>query len=529
MKCIQAWLATLAVAGAGATFEASARASDPGPQALPPGIHLGTSGRYTQDVCDHSLPSYCLSRRLLPEGFDPLVRPKTRPRRPLFGGQFCQAQGGPPGASSPAKGALTPADVVAAYSLPASSGAHGQIVAIIDMPDSSAFADLTTYRAAFGLPTLPQCANGLPDGDTPCFAQVDASGNPDSTSLDCPGADPETGLDMEMLSASCPDCTILLVQMTNATNGPGYSDFLQGVQTAAKLGAVATSISFGIPEQGGETTGYTTAGHLVLAASGDSGYENVLDPPVGGHSPSYPASAPDVLGVGGTHLTGLADGSFGETVWNDGQGGATSSGCSIDFPQPGFQTTFLAAHAGAFGMCTNRDSVDLAAAAQFTPAGSAQPEGIAEFDSQDQWAQVIGTSASSPIVAGILTRLGLSVAISKDLGFPYEHIADFTDITVGNDLVGNTCSDDSCTAGPGWDGPSGVGSPDGAKLAPLGISGSGGGGSGGGGDGGGAADDTSAKAGCGCVMVGSAGAGGGGLALLAVAVGVGTIAARRRR
>ena len=141
---------------------------------------------------------------------------------------------------------------------------------------------------------------------------------------------------------------------------------------------------------------------------------------IGGRSPSYPASAPDVLGVGGTTLVGLDGTSYGEKVWNDGQGGATGSGCSTEFPQPGFQTTFLSSHSGAFGMCTNRDSVDLAAAAEFTPVGSPHPQGIAEFDSQAQWSQVVGTSAAAPMVAGILTRLGLSVAISNDLGFPYE-------------------------------------------------------------------------------------------------------------
>ena len=521
-------MATLAVAAAGATFDVPALASPP---VLPPGIHLGSSGRYTQDVCDRTLPWYCLSRRLLPEGFEPLWMPARPPPRPLFGGQFCQPQGGAGDASSPATGAMTPADVVAAYALAASTGAHGQIVAIIDMPDTTAFADLSKYRSTFGLPALPQCDNGLPDGKTPCFAQVDASGNPNATSLDCPGADPETGLDEEMVSASCPDCSILLVQLSNATNGPSYTDFTQAVQTAAKLGAVATSISFGIPEQGGEPTGYTTTGHLVLAASGDSGYENVLDPQIGGHSPSYPASAPDVLGIGGTNLVGLGGSSYGEKVWNDGQGGATGSGCSTEFPMPGFQTTFLSSHADAFGMCTNRDSVDLSAAAEFTPAGAPHPEGIAEYDSQGQWSQVVGTSAASPMVAGIFTRLGVAVAISNDLGFPYEHTAAFNDVTIGNNLVGNTCSDDSCTAGPGWDGPTGVGSPNGAMLAPLGTSSSGGGSGGGSGSssgGGSAGNDTTAKAGCGCVLTGSASTGGGAVALLAMAAALGALARRRR-
>src|SRR5580700_5690561 len=142
MKLVAATWATLAVTAVTLSHDATARASEP--DDLPAGIHLGSSGRYFQDVCDRRLPSYCLSRRLLPEGFDPLVVRGGKPPRPLFGGQFCQAMQMPPGSSSPAKGALTPADVVAAYSLSSAIGAHGQIVAIIDMPDSTAFSDITT-------------------------------------------------------------------------------------------------------------------------------------------------------------------------------------------------------------------------------------------------------------------------------------------------------------------------------------------------------------------------------------------------
>ncbi len=426
------------------------------------------------------------------------------------------------GGTTPPAATLTPADVVAAYALPASSAAHGQIVAIIDMPDSTAFADLAKYRAQFGLPALPQCAGGLPDGKTPCFAQVDASGTPNSTSLDCPGADPETGLDMEMVSAACPDCSILVVQMTNATTGPSTMDFTQAVQTAAHLGAVATSISFGIPEQGGEPTGFTTPGHLVVAASGDQGYLNVLVPQVGGNSPTYPASAPDVLAVGGTDLVALAGGAYGETVWNDGNNGADGSGCSTEYPMPGFQSSFLASHAGAFGACTQRASVDVSAAASFS--GAQGEQGIAEYDSQDLWGAVVGTSASTPMVAGIFTRLGLADELSGDLGFPYRNIAAFNDVTTGNDLVGNACPDMNCAAGPGWDGPTGVGTPNGAKLLPLVGESSGGSGSG---SGGGAADTSPARGGCGCSTIGAGPSLSEALALLAM--GAGALVLVRRR
>jgi len=520
MKPTARWCAALVTVALAAALEPRADAAEPDP--LPPGIHLGRAGRYTQDVCDHTLPAYCLSRRLLPVDFDPGTFVPERKPRARFGGQACVGMPAGGGGAAPPPATLAPADVVAAYALPASSAAHGQIVAIIDMPDSTAFADLAKYRAQFGLPSLPQCPGGLPDGKTPCFAQVDATGAPNSTTLDCPGADPETGLDMEMVSAACPDCSILVVQMTNATTGPSTMDFTQAVQTAAHLGAVATSISFGIPEQGGEPTGFTTPGHLVVAASGDQGYLNVLVPQIGGNSPTYPASAPDVLAVGGTDLVALAGGAYSETVWNDGNNGADGSGCSTEFPMPGFQSSFLASHAGAFGACKQRASVDVSAAATFS--GAQGEQGIAEYDSQDLWGAVVGTSAATPMVAGILTRLGLAAQVSRDLGFPYANLSAFNDVTTGNDLVGNACPDMNCAAGPGWDGPTGVGTPNGAKLLPLVGESSGGSGSG---SGGGGAGDTTSKGGCGCATVGCSSSPLEVLALFAGAAGA--VPLRRRR
>jgi hypothetical protein len=91
---------------------------------------------------------------------------------------------------------MTPSDVVAAYDIPVASSADGKIVALVDMPDSHAYEDLSTYREAFGLPALPQCPGGVPDGKTPCFAAVDENGNTShDPSLDCAAGDAETSLE----------------------------------------------------------------------------------------------------------------------------------------------------------------------------------------------------------------------------------------------------------------------------------------------------------------------------------------------
>lgn len=102
---------------------------------LPPGLHLTPEGRYYQDVCDWSLPRHCVAERLLPPHFEI--------------GQTFQPE------DMPASGAMTPADVVAAYQIPATASANGKIVATLVTADSRAYADLTVYRQTFGLPSLP--------------------------------------------------------------------------------------------------------------------------------------------------------------------------------------------------------------------------------------------------------------------------------------------------------------------------------------------------------------------------------------
>jgi hypothetical protein len=462
-------IAALVLAPAALLSEHAALADDASREPVPVlsrSIRLLNDGRYAQDVCDHAAPRHCLAQRLLPQTFRPQdARLQQFPGQPGFGGQICNGGGGF-GGSSPPENAMTPSDVVEAYQIPAASSAGGRIVALVDMPDSNAFDEVNTYRQAFGIPALPKCAGGLPDGKTPCFAAVDEHGSPDS-SLDCPAGDGETGLDMAMVSAACPDCSILLVQMTEAQQGPQDQDFVTCSATAAKLGAVATSISFGGPEQGSDPTGYTTPGHLVVAASGDAGYllEGMTNEG-GGQSPSYPASAPDVLSVGGTILQKSEDG-YSEVVWND-RSGATSSGCSTEFAMPAFQTQFGASH---FGSCAKRASTDVSAAATFV---SGSGGGIAMYDAHDKWMPMVGTSASSPLVAAILTRVGLAAEIADDLGFLYKNMAAFNDVTSGTDDNKSLCQtgDVMCTAGPGWDGPTGVGTPNATKLAALDVTGS---------------------------------------------------------
>ena len=431
-----AWVAALFVAPAAVLFTAApARADRAGPSTilgqgpLPRGFARDARGRTLRDICDHDAPFHCLSKEVVPEGarledyvapLAPEVGPFADAGGGTFGGAFCKGNGSG-GGKSPAAGSLGPGKITMAYDIPNSVKGNGRIVALIDMPDSHTYADLKAYRAAFGLGTLPQCTGtGLPlgEGHPACFAQVDATGSP-STTYDCPRADPETALDVEMVSAACPDCSILLVQMTTAKNGPFDSDFVKANKMATALKASAISISFGGAESGGNPTGYTTAGHLVLAASGDNGYMSQ-------GSASYPASSPDVVAVGGTLLKSVTGG-FAEVAWND-MNGATGSGCSTLFAMPKYQTDYGAAF---FDSCKKRASVDISAAADYIGMTGF---GAINIYTGGGWTQVVGTSAATPMVAGMLTILGMTDAISKDFGLLYKNEGLLNDVTQGSNL-----------------------------------------------------------------------------------------------
>jgi MYXO-CTERM domain-containing protein len=237
---------------------------------------------------------------------------------------------------------------------------------------------------------------------------------------------------------------------------------------ATVVGASAASNSWGGPESGADNAAaYDNSGILTFAASGDSGY---LNEGLGvQNGTSFPASAPTVMAVGGTTLQ-KSGGSYSEVVWNDsanrmgffggGGLGAGGSGCSSEFARPAWQSGV----GFDFGSCSKRASVDLAAAANFNP--SASGGGIAAYAvDTNGWNVVEGTSAASPLVAAIMVRLGLAGKDNHDLF--YNHIDDFNDVTSGSNDNQGICNDVMCTAGKGWDGPTGLGTPNGERLWEL--------------------------------------------------------------
>jgi subtilase family serine protease len=341
-------------------------------------------------------------------------------------------------ASTPIPGSLTPADLRRAYNIPASGGKGVTIAVIAANDDPNAAEDLAVYRRQFRLPACSE-ANG-------CFRKRNQRG--EAAPLPSPDQNwaGEISLDLDMVSASCPDCSILLVEADSAAD----ADLGTAVNTAVRLGANVVSMSFGGPEDPSvveqATLYYDHAGVLLVAAGGDDGY----DP----YNQEFPASAPNVLAVGGTSLTpapGTARG-FVETVWNSNDG-ASNSGCSKFIAKPDYQPD---------SGCRMRTLNDVAA--------FADPElGVAVFDSfgSPGWAAFGGTSAATPIVAGIFAITGNAHVAPE---FVYDNVNAFFDITSGSDVVGGACTDGYlCNAGIGYDGPTGVGSPNAAALAGAGL------------------------------------------------------------
>lgn len=500
-----------AVASAGAWWSLAARAepargeaaalSIPGSSAirLPPHIHRKANGRYVRDMCTSERQRIrCLAKELLPETWhpgDPL--PAASPK-PLAGPQGVAILNG-------------------AYSIPSSAAANGKIVAILDAPDSHALADLALYRQAEGIAPIGRC-DGLPTGSgTACFAQVAEDGSASTNTDPSAGSDGETSLDTDMISLACPDCSILLVEVN-----PNFCerDLVAGAATAAKLGASAISISLGGPEATDPNAAsidagtvepsadagdlpcpeeltwthdlpgpYSTPGHPVFAASGDFAFDNAnlgLTGTLGAASPSYPASSPYVIAVGGTALYATGT-TYGEGVWDDGRYGlfeesdptgtgkyqdATTSGCSTEFAMPPWQVPVLAGTG-----CNGRATADVSAVATFFSDGTESGISIVV---NGNTVVAEGTSASSPVAAALFTRLGLTTEVSNDLSWLYTNASAFNDVgstayplpagaTSSDAPPGSTCGI-LCTAAPDWDGPSGVGTPNGTNLAALPVS-----------------------------------------------------------
>ena len=318
-----------------------------------------------------------------------------------------------------------PADLQSAYALAAASAANGAgaTIAIVDAyDDPKAEADLGVYRSQYGLPACTT-ANG-------CFKKINQSGGTKPPRANGSWAQ-EISLDLDMASAICPNCKILLVEAS--TNS--FANLAAAVDQAAKTpGVVAISNSYGGSEYATEVTDqahYNHPGIAITVSSGDNGY-----------GVEFPAASQYVTAVGGTNLVRSSTGrGWTETVWN-----GAGSGCSAYITKPSWQTD-----AG----CARRTVADVSAVAD-------PNTGVAVYDSYayngaSGWMVFGGTSVAAPIIASVYALAGNTASINYG-SFSYSHTTSLFDVTSGSN---GTCGSYLCTGGAGFDGPTGNGTPNG--------------------------------------------------------------------
>jgi subtilase family serine protease len=329
-----------------------------------------------------------------------------------------------PGAVHPA---ATPSgwgatDLESAYNLPSATGGSGQTVAIVDAyDDPNAEADLGVYRAQYGLPACTT-ANG-------CFRKVGQTGTTKYPKKNA-NWDVEISLDLDMVSAVCPNCHILLVEASSNS----FANLGAAVNEAAALHANAISNSYGGSDAADASAPYYNhPGIAITASSGDGGY-----------GVEFPASSHYVTAVGGTSLAkaGTSRG-WSETAWS-----GAGSGCSALNAAPSGQASFGTG-------CALRAVADVSAVAD-PNTGVAVYDSIA-YQGLVGWEIWGGTSVASPIIGGVYGLAGN--AASVDNNYPYTHSSSFFDVTSGSN--GSCSPSQLCTARTGWDGPTGLGTPNG--------------------------------------------------------------------
>jgi hypothetical protein len=422
---------------------------------------------------------------------------------------------------------LGPEALHSVYQLP-TTGSTAQTIALVDAyNDLGTEADMKVYDKEFGLPELPKCsASEVSD----CFEQVNQKGEtghppfPASNAAraaeeaicetaigetkekackeveEADGWATEISLDVEISHAVCQSCRIVLVEADSAF----FSDLETAEDTAAGLGATEISNSWGGAECskgirgtecGEDSPAFNHQGIAITAAAGDDGYLdwNAEEGAEKGFA-DYPASSPHVVAVGGTRLLPLGPGGTwrGETVWNgDGAGG---SGCSISFAAPAWQTA--EPDWPSVGCGSGRAVADVSA--------DADPyTGVAIYDSTPEspesseagWRPIGGTSLASPLIASVFALAGGSNGVEYPAQTLYENLVgspqSLHDVVLGSngqcnkeplfnpdgtssctpleEAANSKCSGELiCLAGPGYDGPTGVGTPNGiAAFQPL--------------------------------------------------------------
>jgi hypothetical protein len=347
-----------------------------------------------------------------------------------------------------------PADLATAYDLPKTSTSKATIAIIDAGVDANLASDLATYRSTYGLPACTVASGCLTlenyTGGAQPAPQTGALGEETEENVAV-----ETSLDVDLASAACPTCHILELsvpwQAAEDDNDASTHDFATAVNTAVAAGASAVSISYGFTVDATNTQGFwlnslNHPGVAITASTGDSGF-------TGGIHANWPSALPSVTAAGATSLTATGT----ESAWSE-----SGSGCEIDFTSADGQSL------AATDACGGHRAVADVSSDGDPNTGLAVYDTYAPFDGWvPNWMIVGGTSAAAPYISGLYARAGHLSRVDGPNTLYRAPAADFNDVTSGNNEGYNECAafpDSSpavCNAGPGWDGPSGLGSPHG--------------------------------------------------------------------
>jgi hypothetical protein len=325
-----------------------------------------------------------------------------------------------------------PAQLLGGYALGTGQAIGNPVIAIVDAyDDPNIKSDLDTYSRQYSLPVLPTCSGPVATAtNKPCFQKVNQNGGTSYPRANA-GWALEISLDVEIAHAVCQNCSILLVEAT--TNS--FANLMAAVDQAHAQGATVISNSYGASEFSGETaydSHFMLPGTAITFSSGDAGY-----------GAQYPAASQYVTAVGGTTLNLSGNTYVSESAWS-----GAGSGCSAYETKPSWQSD---------SGCANRTVADVSAVAD--PATGAAVYDSVTYQGRKGWFVVGGTSLAAPLVAGVYALGGVPTA-SQANSLPYSGTTNLHDVVGGSN---GTCSSlYLCTGIVGYDGPTGLGSPNGS-------------------------------------------------------------------
>jgi len=316
-------------------------------------------------------------------------------------------------------GSMPPSSRITISTGPEWDWSHSVAQYIDQFDDPTAASDLATFSAQYGIP-----CNG-------CLQKVNQTGGTIYPAANS-GWSLEIALDIETAHGICPNCTILLVE----ANSNSFNDLNAAENETVALGADVISNSWGANEFSSETSldgFYNHPGIPITVSTGDSGY-----------GVEYPAASRYVTAVGGTSLHVNPDGTWAsETAWS-----GAGSGCSGYESKPSWQTDTG---------CGRRSVADVSADAD--PNTGAAVYDTTKYQGLSGWYPVGGTSLAAPLIAAVYALAGNAAPQEYPAKLPYSNRSSLHDVTSGAS-TGN-CATIMCRPAVGYDGPSGVGSPNG--------------------------------------------------------------------